>query len=66
VLADLRALAVQNKVYRSFIGMGYADTITPPVILRNIWRTPAGTRSTRPTRPKLPRGAWKRCSTSRR
>ena len=40
VLADLRALAVQNKVYRSYIGMGYADTITPPVILRNIMENP--------------------------
>ena len=40
VLADLRALAVQNKVYRSFIGMGYADTVTPPVILRNVMENP--------------------------
>ncbi len=40
VLADLRAVAVQNKVYRSFIGMGYADTVTPPVILRNIMENP--------------------------
>jgi glycine dehydrogenase len=40
VLADLRALAVQNKVYRSFIGMGYADTVTPGVILRNIMENP--------------------------
>ncbi|MCB0154499.1 MAG: glycine dehydrogenase (aminomethyl-transferring), partial [Anaerolineae bacterium] len=40
VLADLRALAAQNKVYRSFIGMGYADCLTPPVILRNILENP--------------------------
>ena len=40
VLNDLRQFASQNKVYRSFIGMGYHDTITPPVILRNILENP--------------------------
>jgi glycine dehydrogenase len=40
VLADLRGLASKNKLYRSFIGMGYADCITPPVILRNIMENP--------------------------
>jgi glycine dehydrogenase len=39
-LERLRKLADQNKVYRSFIGMGYHDTITPPVILRNIMENP--------------------------
>ena len=39
-LADLRTLAAQNKVYRSFIGMGYYDCLTPPVILRNILENP--------------------------
>ena len=29
-----------NKVCRSFIGMGYYDTITPPVILRNVMENP--------------------------
>src|SRR6478672_7758379 len=41
VLADFRAIAAKNRVYRSFIGMGYADTITPPVIQRNIIENPA-------------------------
>ena len=40
-LAALRGLAEQNKVYRSFIGMGYVDTIVPGVILRNILENPA-------------------------
>ena len=40
VLADMRALADQNKVFRSYIGMGYNNTITPPVILRNIMENP--------------------------
>ncbi len=41
VLEELRDLAHQNQVYRSFIGMGYYDCITPPVILRNILENPA-------------------------
>ncbi len=40
VLADLRALAMQNQVFRSYLGMGYHDTLTPPVILRNIIENP--------------------------
>ncbi|MBL8999628.1 MAG: aminomethyl-transferring glycine dehydrogenase [Phycisphaerae bacterium] len=40
VLADLHAMASENKVFRSFIGMGYYGTITPPVILRNILENP--------------------------
>ncbi len=39
-LARLRAIAAMNKVNRSFIGAGYHDTITPPVILRNIMENP--------------------------
>ncbi|HVD59258.1 MAG TPA: aminomethyl-transferring glycine dehydrogenase [Gemmatimonadaceae bacterium] len=41
VLAEFRAIAAKNRVFRSFIGMGYADTITPPVIQRNIIENPA-------------------------
>lgn len=39
-LNHLRRLAARNQVYRSFIGMGYYDTITPPVIQRNILENP--------------------------
>ena len=41
LLANLRHLARKNQVFRSFIGMGYHDTITPPVIQRNILENPA-------------------------
>ncbi|GJL66748.1 MAG: glycine dehydrogenase (decarboxylating) [Nitrospirales bacterium] len=41
VLEELRHIASKNHVNRSFIGMGYYDCITPPVILRNILENPA-------------------------
>ncbi len=40
VLAHFRAIAAKNQVFRSFIGMGYADCVTPPVIQRNIIENP--------------------------
>jgi len=39
-LADLHAIASKNKVAKSFLGQGYYGTITPPVILRNIFENP--------------------------
>src|SRR5258705_14731 len=39
-LAELRAIAGQNQVYRSYLGMGYHDTYTPGVILRNVLENP--------------------------
>jgi glycine dehydrogenase len=39
-LAELRAIAQKNKISRSFIGAGYYDCITPPVIQRNILENP--------------------------
>jgi len=39
-LHDFKKVASRNKVFRSFIGMGYYNTITPGVILRNILENP--------------------------
>ena len=39
-LAELREIASLNKVYRNFIGTGYYDTLTPPVIQRAIFENP--------------------------
>jgi glycine dehydrogenase len=36
----LRTIASANRVCRSYIGLGYHDTITPPVILRNVFENP--------------------------
>ncbi len=40
ILGDMRKMASKNRIFRSYIGMGYSDTITPPVILRNILENP--------------------------
>jgi glycine dehydrogenase len=39
-LAEMRRLAGKNRVLRSYIGMGYSGTLTPPVIQRNILENP--------------------------
>jgi glycine dehydrogenase len=39
-LARLKTMAAQNHVYRSLLGLGYADTLTPKVIQRNILENP--------------------------
>ena len=39
-LAAIHALAKKNQVFRSYIGMGYNDCITPTVILRNVLENP--------------------------
>lgn len=57
----LRSIAAKNKMYRTYIGLGYYNTIIPPVIQRNILKTPAGTRHTLPTRPKFHKGVWRLC-----
>ncbi len=40
-LAELKAIAAKNQIFKSYIGQGYYDTHTPGVILRNILENPA-------------------------
>jgi glycine dehydrogenase len=39
-LTELRSLAAKNKIFKNYIGQGYSDCITPPVIQRNILENP--------------------------
>ena len=55
-LANLQALAQQNTVLRSHIGMGYSDTITPPVILRNVLENPGWYTAYTPYQPEIAQG----------
>ncbi|HYM21513.1 MAG TPA: aminomethyl-transferring glycine dehydrogenase [Candidatus Kapabacteria bacterium] len=39
-LDDIRTIASKNRIFKSYIGMGYYDCVTPPVILRNVLENP--------------------------
>ena len=39
-LIHIKEIGKKNKVFKTYIGMGYNDTITPSVILRNVFENP--------------------------
>ena len=56
VLAELQQIASKNQVYKSFIGMGYYNTHTPNVILRNLLENPAWYTAYTPYQPEISQG----------
>ncbi|WP_461189191.1 aminomethyl-transferring glycine dehydrogenase [Arthrobacter sp. Z4-13] len=55
-LAELRRLAARNKTAVQMIGQGYYDTVTPPVIRRNILEGPAWYTAYTPYQPEISQG----------
>ncbi|KAM3115128.1 aminomethyl-transferring glycine dehydrogenase [Phormidesmis sp. 146-33] len=56
LLTELKAIASQNQIFRSFMGMGYHNCITPPVIQRNILENPGWYTQYTPYQPEIAQG----------
>ncbi|MEL6224109.1 MAG: aminomethyl-transferring glycine dehydrogenase [Cyanobacteria bacterium J06627_8] len=56
LLQQLKAIASNNQVFRSFIGMGYSNCITPTVIQRNVLENPGWYTQYTPYQPEIAQG----------
>ncbi|RAT12873.1 MULTISPECIES: aminomethyl-transferring glycine dehydrogenase [Lonsdalea] len=55
-LAELKAIASRNQIYKSYIGMGYYGVRMPPVILRNVLENPGWYTAYTPYQPEVSQG----------
>jgi len=55
-LQDLKETAALNKVFKSYIGLGYHNTITPSVILRNVFQNPGWYTKYTPSQAEIAQG----------
>lgn len=55
-LAELKSIASKNQVFKNYIGMGYYDTHTPHVILRNVLENPGWYTAYTPYQPEISQG----------